>query len=232
MKLKASKLKHKLKKQPVVNPSAEFWGHVSERENVVATEMMATECRKRTNRVAVAEEKVHNIEEELSKAREVHALARIAVLRGDLKKAEHIWELRRDELREFLDSDDLGPGPLRDAEVSIADTVLYRYQSHQDEQLGRQNTPPLGPVEHFEGAFAGNRYQGDFLPWRRERHGQGETRYSDGTRVVGTYRRNVVHGLAVMHYADDVRVYVGRWRHGRRSGYGLLEGRHGVQHIR
>lgn len=209
-------------------PSSEFWGKIDEREAKISDDAIDAEAIKRSKRMKKFQEIVRGLNEKIMEARQVNHLSLVATLKIELKSAESRWRFFEAELRDFTSSiSSLLPSTLNEIELLYQSFSIYFSADKPPPP-----TPPNGPVTHFCGSFFGNHYDGDFLPWKRERHGFGSMNYSDGSRIVGTFVRDQIHGVAIMYYKDEVRVFVGGWFRGQRVGQGLLEARHGIQRIR
>ena len=216
-----------------VKPSSNFWEAVAGREKEVHDGIVVEESRKRRSRLAKSQRGVEAVNQAILDARDVNELSRVASLRIDLKEAERLWRFFAVELRAYMDGPELPAGTaMREAEVLAAAPLFAAYDLYFSPERPRPPSPPNGPQEHFSGPFYGNMYEGQYLPWKRERHGEGEMRFSDGSRARGAFVRDQLHGAAALSYRDGVRTYVGGWRRGQRHGHGLLEATHGVQHVR
>ena len=201
--------------------------------------------------------KVEEIQANIKAAQRRHDNMKVADLKLDLRVAEKKWKVFEKSLADFIDAtphaslsaadkerassvapslrkvDRLRTDTAQEDARTRAAALQQAFQLYFHPEKPRPPSPPRGPVKHnVQVSFSGNEYHGDFLPWKRERHGHGETRLSDGSSCEGTYVRDKVHGAGLLRYADGVRLYSGAWRRGQRHGPGLLVARHGVQEIR
>jgi hypothetical protein len=170
----------------VVKPSGKFRAFVAAREGAVHDEGVQIESRKRSLRVKRSEAAVDAINEAMVEARKKNDLGTVALMRIDLKDAEKMWHFFVKEVREFLDGPRLPGGDMRDQEVKEITPHLATYETYFSPDRPRPPSPPNGPQGHFDGPFFGNHYEGQFLPWKRERHGLGTMKFSDGSKAVGT----------------------------------------------
>mmetsp|Transcript_27766 Transcript_27766/g.32877 ORF Transcript_27766/g.32877 Transcript_27766/m.32877 type:complete len:805 (+) Transcript_27766:45-2459(+) len=216
---------------PSAKPSQSFWDKIQERETELINEQILIACRKCIARVVKSEQLVVTLNKEIIKARDVNDLSKVASLRIEEKAAEKNWKYFVEELHKYLDGPDLPEGELRDGEIASSQPLFDRFDAFFDTNKPRPPSPPNGPIEFYSGEYSGNVYDGAFLPWKRERHGEGQMKYGDGTRIVGTFVRDQLHGAATLYFNDRLRAFVGGWRRGQRHGHGILETKHGVQYI-
>jgi hypothetical protein len=190
---------------PSIKPSKAFWEQLEQRESELCDEQILIKTRKCIARVVKAEENVDDLNRQIIEARNVNNLSHVASLRIEVKAAEKKWKYFTSELHKFLDGDELPPGDMRDEQVIIAQELFDRHDAFFDTEKPRPPSPPNGPMEWYSGPYSGNKYDGYYLPWKRERHGEGQIRYGDGTRIAGTFVRDQLHGAATLFFNDRVR---------------------------
>jgi len=49
---------------------------------------------------------------------------------------------------------------------NLRSVLSFRFDTYFSAERPRPPSPPIGPTEHFKGAFNGNEYEGAYLPWK------------------------------------------------------------------
>lgn len=190
---------------PSIKPSKSFMEKLEERENELENEQILIKTKKCIARVVKSENLVKDINQQILEARNINNLSHIASLRLLLKDAEKKWKYMASELHKFLNGDELPEGEMRNEQLIICQELFDSYEAFFDTEKPRPPSPPNGPIEYYNGMFGGNKYEGLYLPWKRERHGEGVMKYGDGTRIKGTFVRDQLHGAATIFFNDRVR---------------------------